>query len=151
MNQQGAAADMCFRLQPPVFWTAALKKKKKVVTCLLLVVFCETQSLCFANYTNCRSTLLIDYHDGFLLSAYATPFTSWSIVSSWSCYWHWWLLCAVACPALLDINCQVINWKLVCPFSPFSVFHRQRLCLKLTKKCMLFHSLKSSEFPRKKR
>ena len=57
------------------------------------------------NYTKCRSTLLIRIW--FLLSAYATPFFSCSMAWNQSSLWHWWLLCAAACPASQDINGQV--------------------------------------------
>ena len=42
-----------------------------------------------------------------------------------SSHWHWWLLCAAACQATLDIDCQVTTWNF-CYFSPYSLFSRQR-------------------------
>ena len=35
---------------------------------------------------------------------------------------------SAACPASRDINCQVIAWKIICPFSPYSVSPRQGTC-----------------------
>ena len=40
-------------------------------------------------------------------------------------HWHWWLLCAAACPASRDIDNQVTAWKFRCPFSPNFVFPRK--------------------------
>ena len=65
---------------------------------------------------------------GFLLSAYATPFFSCSIVWNLSSLWHWWFFCAAACR--WDIDCQVTAWKIRCPFSPYSVIPRQATCWK---------------------
>ena len=81
--------------------------------------------MCFANYSKCRSTLLIWVW--ILAFCLCNPLFFCSIAWNWTSYRHCWLSWAAACPALqnLNINCQVTAWKFRCPSSPYSVFDRQ--------------------------
>ena len=110
-----------------------LTKKKIKKTCSHLVTWrpvapasvkpCETQNLCLVDCTKCRSTLLIRIW----IFAFCLCTTLFFCPTVWNrtLLWHWWFLCAVACPASRDIDYQVTAWRFRCPFSPYSVTPRQ--------------------------
>ena len=100
-------------VQPPVFGTPAPKKDTcfHLVTCWAVAPAGMSYAR-LAKHKKCDLPITwnvgprswVKY--GFLpvLSAYATVFSSCSMVWAQSSQWHWWMLCSVACLASRDIN-----------------------------------------------
>ena len=116
-------------VQPPVFVTAALERKyKKNLLSPGHVSACNSVPPVYntAKHKICASPITrnVDpcsrFEYRFLLSAYALPFFSCPIKWNRTSLWHWWLLCAGACPASRDIDGQVtvgLHENFVVPFS----------------------------------